>query len=68
MIDDTILTSGLHTIAEPPNDADQGDPAGAREAGRPMRRPPLPYPPRLEISPLTIRSPAAHEPRRLPVH
>lgn len=50
----------------PPN-ADHGASAPAHAAGGPQRRP-APFPPRLEIAPLTIPRPSATAPgQRLPI-
>lgn len=63
MLDDPTLTPGRGTIAEPPPNAHRTT-AVARSA---WRQPPR-FPPRLEISPLTIRRPTDCADERLPVH
>lgn len=54
MLDDPTLTPGCGTIAEPPPNAHRPT-AAARSTWLPSLR----FPPRLEISPLTIRRPSA---------
>jgi hypothetical protein len=51
MIDDLTLNTSRSPGMELPANAHRNAPTGARA----QRRPPLRFPPRLEISPLTIR-------------
>lgn len=69
MVDEPTLTPTHRRAAEPPPSADLEAPAGARAAGESPWRSPLRFPPRLEISPLTIRRrPADRGDQALPVH
>lgn len=66
MIDEPTFSPAHRQAAEPPPGAHREAPPGARATGAPTCRSPLRFPPRLEISPLTIRRPAGDE--GLPVH
>jgi len=63
MIDDRTLTPGRSPVVEPPPNVDR-----PLAAARSAWRPPLRFPPRLEISPLTMRRPTGCADERLPVH
>lgn len=69
MIDDLTLIAGRGVPATQPSGADGSAPAETATIPRSTQRPSLPFPPRLEISPLTIRRPTVRRrEERLPVH